>query len=131
MNYYNNNHNVNVNTFCKCKHDTFLRKKSCREMKREKIFCRAFRREKNILPTRLLEKKSLLTRNHPPPPPPQVLNGRPLNVNRSERHTFLCSKSSGVEVVVFDQMKVFKDPQSHQNTLSGKKTTLTIQNRQQ
>ena len=65
-----NNHNVNVNTFCKCKHVTlFWGKKSCREMKKKKIFCRAFRRKKNIQPTRLLEKKSLLTRNHPPPLP--------------------------------------------------------------
>ena len=24
--YYCNNHNVNVNTFCKCKHDTFFRR---------------------------------------------------------------------------------------------------------
>ena len=26
--HYCNNHNVNVNTFCKCKHDTFLREKN-------------------------------------------------------------------------------------------------------
>ena len=38
-------------------------------MRREKISCRAFRREKNILPTRLLEKKIL----------DDQLNGRPLN----------------------------------------------------
>ena len=31
-----------------------------------------------MLPTRLLEKKSLITRNHQPPTPPQELNGRPL-----------------------------------------------------
>ena len=41
-------------------------------MRREKIFCRAFRREKNILPTRLLEKKIIDDRNHPLPP--QELN---------------------------------------------------------
>ena len=36
--------------------------------------------EKNIVPTRLLGKKFLMTRNHPPPPPPpQELNGRPLS----------------------------------------------------
>ena len=35
---------------------------------------------KNILPTRLPEKKKfLMTRNHPHPPPPQELNGRPLS----------------------------------------------------
>ena len=52
-----------------------------RNEERKKISCRAFRREKNILPTRLLEKKNLLTRNHPPTPPPplQKLNGRPLS----------------------------------------------------
>ena len=33
--------------------------------------------KKNILPTRLLAKKFLMTRNHPPHP--QELNGRPLN----------------------------------------------------
>ena len=36
------------------------------------------KREKNILPTRLLETKFLMTRNHPSPPPPKELNGRPL-----------------------------------------------------
>ena len=78
-----NNHNVNVNTFFKCKHDTFLRKKkSCREMIREKISCRAFSRERNILPTRLLEKNLADQKSPTPPPsplpPPQELNGRPL-----------------------------------------------------
>ena len=37
---------------------------------------------KNILPTRLLEKKFLMTRNHPHPPPPQELNGQPLSEER-------------------------------------------------
>ena len=35
------------------------------------------KRGKSILPTRLLEKKFLMTRNRPPHPP-QELNGRPL-----------------------------------------------------
>ena len=40
-------------------------------MKREKKYpAENLERKKNILPTRLLEKKNLLTRNHPPPPPP-------------------------------------------------------------
>ena len=65
---------VNLNTFCKCKHDTFLRKKkSCREMRREKkISCRAFTREKKCPAHQAAKKKKrkkLLTRNHPPPPP--------------------------------------------------------------
>jgi len=56
-----------------------LRKKILqRNEQRKKISCRAFRREKDILPTRLLEKKILLTRNHPSPTPLQELNGRPL-----------------------------------------------------
>ena len=52
---YCNNHNVNVNTFCKCKHDTFLEEKKIlqRNKKRQKMSCRAFRREKNILPTKV------------------------------------------------------------------------------
>ena len=49
------------------------------------------KREKSILPTRLLEKKFLMTRNqptnphphpHPPPPPTQELNGLPLKQNQ-------------------------------------------------
>ena len=46
------------------------------------------KREKNILPTRLLEKKFLMTRNHPPPLPPcpQELNGRPL-ICKPIKHT--------------------------------------------
>ena len=44
--------------------------------RKKKIFCRAFRRKKNILPTRLLEKKKLADQKSSPPP--QELNGRPL-----------------------------------------------------
>ena len=48
------------------------------------------KREKSILPTRLLEKKFLMTRNQPtnphphphPPPPTQELNGLPLKQNQ-------------------------------------------------
>ena len=39
--------------------------------------------KKNILPTRLLEKKILDDQKSlPPPPPPQELNGRPLSEER-------------------------------------------------
>ena len=52
-------HNVNVNTFCICKHMTLFwgKKNPAEKWGGKKISCRAFRREKNILPTRLLEKK--------------------------------------------------------------------------
>ena len=40
-------------------------------MGREKKYPAEHLGGKNILPTRLLEKKNLQTRNHPPPPPPQ------------------------------------------------------------
>ena len=61
------------------------------------------KREKNILRTRLLEKKFLMTRNHPPPPPHQELNGRPLNrddnendfkTNRSNKQKTNCTCST-------------------------------------
>ena len=52
-------------------------------MRREKIFCRAFRREKNILPTRLLEKK-ILEDQKSPTPPPQELNRK--HWHRKHRH---------------------------------------------
>ena len=66
---YNHNvnviHSVNVNT------TLFCGKKNPAEKRGEKkISFKAYGREKNILPTRLLEKKKLLTRNHPPPPLP-------------------------------------------------------------
>ena len=48
-----------------------MEKKNPAEKREKKISCKAYRREKNILPTSLLGKKTnLLTRNHPPPPPP-------------------------------------------------------------
>ena len=59
LNYYNNKHNVNVNTFCKCKHDTFLRKKILQRNEEEKKILQSIKKRKNILPTRLLEKKKL------------------------------------------------------------------------
>ena len=41
------------------------------------------KREKNILPTRLLEKKILDDqKSQTPPPPPQELNGQPLSEER-------------------------------------------------
>ena len=56
-----------------------MRKKKIlqRNKDRKKISCRAFRREKNILHTRLPEKKKLADQKSPTPPP-QELNGRPL-----------------------------------------------------
>ena len=79
LNYYNNNHKVNVNTFCKCKHMTLFwgKKNPAEKWRGKKISCRAFRRKKNILLTGLLEKKKLADQKSSTPPT-QELNGRPL-----------------------------------------------------
>ena len=57
----------------------FIEKKKILQRNEEgkKISCRAFRKEKNILPTRLLEKKTCRP-EITPPPFPQEINGRPL-----------------------------------------------------
>ena len=58
----------------------FEKKFFCRRLSEEKIACSTNvieglweKREKNILPTGLLEKKILMTRNHPPHPTPPPL----------------------------------------------------------
>ena len=48
------------------------------------------KREKSILPTRLLEKKFLMTRNHTPSPP-QELNGRPLMTDLTDLRLLVVS----------------------------------------
>ena len=65
---------------------------SCKLLSEETIACSTSvieslqeKREKNILPTRLLEKKILddqKSQTPPPPPPPQELNGQPLSEER-------------------------------------------------
>ena len=57
-------HNFNVNTFCK--YNTLLQKLGL-TLFEEKKTCRDMRRDKNILHSRFLEKKFLLTRNQVEP----------------------------------------------------------------
>ena len=74
--HYYNNHNVNVNTFCKCKHDTFLRKKILQRNEERK----------NILQSILL--LVLKYANFPPfrvsknlRSPPSISSSRPPNLS--------------------------------------------------
>ena len=68
----------------------FGKKISCKRLSEEKIACSTSvieslrgKKGKNILPTRLLEKKILDDqKSQTPPPPPQELNGQPLSEER-------------------------------------------------
>ena len=75
----------------------FGKKISCKHLSEEKIACSASvieslrgKKGKNILPTRLLEKKFLMTRNHRPPH--QELNGRPQSEERKIVQKVKCAR---------------------------------------